>query len=157
MRNPAMLVINEISAAGEPRLVEEKLVDEPFELIITDSFAEDKPPLSQNANEPAPDMNRPIITDPFVEDKPQVNQNANEPAPDQSGLIITDPFAENEPVFNLANNEPPVILSDSVEAENVPIQFEPEKTEMAIVEETPGESLNTKITFDFKSNPAHGI
>ena len=153
VQHPAMLVINEINDPGEPRLVEEKLVDEPFELIITDPFAEDKPTFSQAPNESTPDMNGLIVTDPFSEDKPAFSQVPSEPSADANGLIITDPFAANEPIFNLASNEPPVILTDSTEAENVPIQIEPEKEEVALVEENPGELLNTKITLDFKSNP----
>jgi hypothetical protein len=127
VENPAMLVMNQIPSADQPRLVEEKLDDEPFELIITDSFDEDKPVFSQTINEPSPEAEE---------------------------LIVTGPYAENDPVFSLANNEPPVILAESGNAENVPIQIEPRAEEMAIVEESPSEFVNTKIAFDFKSNPA---
>jgi len=130
VQKPAMLVMNEIPAAGQPRLVEEKLDNEPF-----------------------PEANALIITDPFAEDKPVFGQAPNEPSPAANELIITDPFAENEPVFSLANNEPPVILIDSGKTENVPIQIAPREEEMAIVEESPSEFVNTKIAFDFKSNP----
>ena len=130
VQNQAMLVMSEIPAADQPLLVEEKLDDEPF-----------------------PEANELIITDPFAESEPVFSQAPNEPSSEANELIITDPFAENEPVFSLTNNEPPVILIDSGKAENVPIQIEPRAEEMAIVEESPSEFVNTKITFDFKSNP----
>jgi len=103
MENPAMLVINEIPAADQSPLLEEKLDAEPF---------------------------------------PETNE-----------LLITDTFAQNEPVFSLAHNEPPVTLIDSGEAENVQIQTASLVEEMAVVEENPGELVNTKDAFDFKSDP----
>jgi hypothetical protein len=158
VQNPAMLVTNEIPAAEQPQHVEEKLEYDPFpqanELIITDPFAENEPGFSLAFNEPPPDANALLITDSFAENKPADSQVNNEQPPAANALLITDPFAENEPIFSLAHNEPPVILTDSGEAENAPIQIEPRAEEMAIAEENPDELDSTKIAFDFKSNPA---
>ena len=130
VQNSAMLVMNEIPAADQPRLVKEKLDNEPF-----------------------PEVNELIITDPYAENAPVFSLDYNEPPLVANELIITDPFTENEPIFSLANNEPPVILSNNGKAENVPIQPALRAEEMAIVEERPSEFVNTKIAFDFKSNP----
>jgi hypothetical protein len=130
VQNQAILIKNESSAADQPLLLDEKMDEEPF-----------------------PQTRELVVTDPFAEDKPVPDHIAYEPYPDVNELIITDPFEENEPVFSLASNESPVTLPESGKAGNAQVQSEIKDEEMAIMEDGPNESVDTKIAFDFKNNP----
>jgi hypothetical protein len=130
VQNPAILIMNESPVADAPLPLQEKIDDEPF-----------------------PQADKLVITDPFAEDNPLPDHIAYEPYPDENELIITEPFNENDPVFSLASHEPPVILMEGDKAENTQMQIEPQDEEIALIEESPSESVDTKIAFDFKSNP----
>jgi hypothetical protein len=128
-KNQAMLITNE-SPAGEPA-----------------------PPGGKTDDEPFPQTGELVVSDPFAEDKAVPDHVAYEPYPDVNELVITDPFNENEPVFSLASNEPSVVLAESGKEEDAPLQAESPDEEIAIIDDIPGEAADTKIAFDFKSNP----
>jgi hypothetical protein len=178
--SPAMLILDEIPAAEPLPASDEKLDYEPFpqanELVITDPYAGNEPLFTPLQSEPHTEANEPKIVDTSVENEPELSLDYNEPPPASNSiitgqpftetkaedlqatkqsrapagaLIITDPYAEDEPVFNLPGDQPPVILEESGNAgktEPPPVQDD----EMAIIGEMPGDSMDTKIAFDFK-------
>jgi hypothetical protein len=129
VKNPALLIMDEIPIADQPRLVEEKPEDEPFpeanDLIIVDQFAENTPKFSLDYNEPPSPVNELIITDSFADDKQVISQAAAEPSPIANELIITDPFAEDKQVISQAAAEPSPIANELIItdpfAENEPV------------------------------------
>jgi hypothetical protein len=151
-------VVPKAPAEQEPPMLltmDQEVVKNPAILIMNESPVADPPLPVQEENdiEPFPQAEKLVVADPFAEDKPLPDHIAYEPYTDENELIITEPFDENEPVFSLASNEPPVILTESGNAENIQMQIEPQEEEISIIDESPGESVDTKIAFDFKSNP----
>jgi hypothetical protein len=135
VQNQGVIVSHEVPAPGRPEPVAEIGEDEPFspsnELIITDPFAEPKP-------KPTPDL----------------DHAPYEPYFDADELVISETAADELPVFSLASDDPPVIAVEGGSARNVQAPAPPPEEEMAIIDDSPGESAPTKIAFDFDSNPA---
>lgn len=130
IQNPGVLIMNDSPASSPPLLLEEKIDADPF-----------------------PQIAKPEISDPFTEDKPLPDHIAYEPYVDENELVISEPFNENDPVFSLASNDPPVLLLPSAETENDGMPAETQNEEIAIDEEIPSPSADTKIAFDFNGNP----
>ena len=184
IQNPAMLILDEISAVDRQRLSTEDQIDyEPFpqanELIISEPISENEPPFSSPAAEQPAEENEPKIVDPSDENEPELSLDYNEPAlasnkllTDETGsekiapplhgraetdadeLIITDPFAMDEPVFSIAGQAPPVILEESDEKENVETPWPTQDEDLAIVDEPPVKSPEAMDTDGSNNNPA---
>ena len=120
---------------------------------IVDTSVENEPELSLDYNEPPPASNSIITGQPSAETKAEDLQATKQSRVTAGALIITDPYAEDEPVFNLPGDQPPVILEESGNAGKIELPPQVQDEEMAIIEETPGDSMDTKIAFDFKGAP----